>query len=367
MMYRIQLCFTIAIIAFSCKNSRDTDKTHITNFEWPIIDENTIMPFITTDTTLHDTDDPAIWVNKDNPEESLIIGTDKNIDGALYAFNLSGKFINVVDGLKRPNNVDVAYDFPWQGTKIDIAVTAERFTHKIRVFKLPELTPIDGGGLDVFIGETAEEYRDLMGIAMYQNPKDGKTHVIVGRKSGPQDGTYLWQYELTATDSGKLDVRVVRKFGNYSGRKEIEAIAVDHQLGYIYYSDETYGIRKYYADPTKGNEELAVFGTEGFQRDHEGIAIYTLEDGSGYIIVSDQQANRFQIFTRDGFEDNPHDHRLVKIVTLSTIESDGCEVSSLSLNKDFRGGIFVAMSSDKTFHYYKWSDIAGNDLKISGK
>lgn len=202
---------------------------------------------------------------------------------------------------------------------------------------------------------------------MYQNPKDGKTYVIVGRKSGPQDGTYLWQYELTAFYSGKLDLRLVRKFGNYSGRKEIEAIAVDHQLGYVYYSDETYGIRKYYADPTKGNEELAVFGTEGFLRDHEGIAIYTLEDGSGYIIVSDQQANRFQIFTRDGFDGNHHDHRLVKIVTLSTIESDGCEVSSLSLSNDFRGGIFVAMSSDKTFHYYKWSDIAGDVLKVSSK
>ena len=29
----------------------------------------------------------------------------------------------------------------------------------------------------------------------------------------------------------------------------LEAIAVDQQLGFVYYSDETVGIRKYAADP----------------------------------------------------------------------------------------------------------------------
>ncbi len=44
---------------------------------------------------------------------------------------------------------------------------------------------------------------------------------------------------------------LVRKFGLFSGKKEIESIAVDDALGYVYYSDEGYGVRKYYADPSK--------------------------------------------------------------------------------------------------------------------
>jgi 3-phytase len=62
---------------------------------------------------------------------------------------------------------------------------------------------------------------------------------------------------------------VVRKFGKYSGLKEIESIAVDDEMGYIYYSDEQFGVHKYYADPAKGNEELSVFGQGDFTSDVE--------------------------------------------------------------------------------------------------
>ena len=37
---------------------------------------------------VNDPDDPAIWINKEKPSESLIIGTDKPIGGGLYAFDL---------------------------------------------------------------------------------------------------------------------------------------------------------------------------------------------------------------------------------------------------------------------------------------
>ncbi|KKX52337.1 hypothetical protein L950_0200135 [Sphingobacterium sp. IITKGP-BTPF85] len=109
----------------------------------------------------------------------------------------------------------------------------------------------------------------------------------MGRKNGPKDG-YLWQYLLEDNGSGAVKATFVRKFGSFSGKKEIEAIAVDNELGYIYYSDEQVGVKQYYADPAKGNEQLALFATEGFKEDHEGISIYKLTDSTGYILVSDQ-------------------------------------------------------------------------------
>lgn len=323
--------------------------------------ENKISPTLITEKTNHDTDDPAIWVNEENPSESLIIGTDKSEDGALFVYDLSGKIIEskTVKNLKRPNNVDVE-EFEHGEEEFSIAVTTERLTNKLRIFKVPEMTPIDNGGIPVFEGE---ELKAPMGIALYKNPDD-IVYAFVGRKSGPEDN-YIWQYQLEGDSLGNIKAHKVREFGRYSGQKEIEAIAVDDELGYVYYSDEGVGVRKYHADVDKGNEELALFATEGFSRDHEGISIYPTDVGTGYIIVSDQQANKFHLFAREGVKNNPHEHQLVKSVLLSTSQSDGSEVTNASLGTKFPKGLFVAMSDDKTFQYYNWEDIAGDDLIIA--
>jgi 3-phytase len=327
--------------------------------------EDIVKPYIVTEPVTHDTDDPAIWVNHLDPSKSLIIGTDKDADGALYVFNLEGKTIDslVVRNLQRPNNVDVGYGLNSGGQKIDFVVTGERLTSKLRFYSLPEMKEIATGGIEIYLDETGPEFRDLMGVAVYHDHVADIHYVIAGRKNGPTDGTYLWQYQILETDEG-IELELVRKFGQYSGNKEIEAIAVDHQLGYVYYSDEGVGVRKYYADPTKGNEELALFATEGFTQDHEGISIYQLDEHTGYILVSDQEVNQFHVFPREGHENNPHQHDLITIVKTEAISSDGSEVTSIPLNPIFEKGLFVAMSDDKTFHFYRWEDIAGNALRI---
>lgn len=349
-------CFTALAILSGCTQSQTSEE---------VIDQSGIVkPIFITDTLNHDSDDPAIWINLTDPSKSLIIGTDKDIDGALYVFNLEGKTIDslVVRNLKRPNNVDVGYGFQLGEQKVDFAVTGERFTSKLRFYSLPDMKEIIEGGIEIYLGETREEYRDLMGVAVYHNPTSGKHYIIAGRKNGPTDGTYLWQYEMIASPEG-LKLELVRKFGQYSGKKEIEAIAVDHQLGYIYYSDEGIGVRKYYADPEKGNEELALFAQEGFTQDHEGISIYQLDENTGYILVSDQEVNQFHVFPREGNPSNPHQHDLITIIKTSTLSSDGSEVTSVPLNATFKKGLFVAMSDDKTFQLYRWEDLAGDILK----
>jgi len=323
-----------------------------------------VKPVIITEPVKYDTDDPAIWVNKADPAKSLVIGTDKDADGALYVFDLNGKIIQskVVRGLKRPNNVDLAYGLMLGGKPTDIAIASERITHKLRIFSLPDMKPVDKGGIEIFTGETGTEYRDLMGISIY-TAADGKMYAIAGRKSGPTTGGYLWQYLLSDDGTGNVKATLVRKFGQYSGKKEIESIAVDNELKHIYYSDEQVGVREYDADPDKSDKQLAIFGTSGFKADHEGISIYKLSDTTGYILVSDQGANRFQIFSREGTKKSPYEHKLLKIVNVAARQSDGSDVVNVPLNNTFKHGLFVTMSDDKTFHYYRWEDIAGKELK----
>lgn len=322
-----------------------------------------VHPVLVTEMTRFDTDDPAIWIDRQHPENSLVLGTDKNRDGALYVYDLKGRIIKdkVVRNLQRPNNVDIEYGFVLGGEKIDIAVVTERLTHRLRIFRLPDMQPVDQGGVEVFAGEPSEDFRSPMGIALYKRPDDGAIFAMVGRKSGPSDG-YLWQYRLE--DDGRGGVRGVleRKFGTFSGEKEIEAIAVDDSLGYVYYCDENAGIRKYYADPLKGSEELALFGTDAFTDDREGIAIYQRDAQRGYILVSDQQANRFNVYRREGAPGQPHKHELLKSVHTVTNECDGCEVTSVALGDKFPHGMFVAMSDNRTFQFYNWDDLVKDDL-----
>lgn len=345
-MKKIFLCSALlALITISCKDKLAP------------VDPNAIQPVIVTEQTEFDTDDPAIWINPSDVSKSLIIGTDKENGGGIYAYDLEGKIVTKYTNMARPNNVDITYNFLYNNQLIDIVVVTERNAHSIRVFKLPELTPIDQQDLFVFEGETAQEYNEPMGIALYQKQEGdiNKQYVVVGRKNGPATG-YLWQYELVDTN-GKLSIDLVRKFGNYSGKKEIEAIAVDQELGYVYYSDETKGVRKYYADPEKGNEELAFFAQNDAKRDHEGIAIYKKEDDTGYIIISDQQDNSILVYKREGEDNNAHQHNLITKIPVSAIECDGLEVTSLPLNQQFNKGLLVMMSNGKVFHYYDWKMI----------
>jgi 3-phytase len=318
---------------------------------------DTVRAAVITEHVLGDSDDPAIWIDPTDPARSLVLGTDKhNTNGGVYVFGLDGKIDRArsVTGLKRVNNVDVAYGLRIGGRTIDIAVATERNRQALRVFALPDMKLIDGGGITVFDGDTL---RAPMGIALYKRAADGVIFAIVGGKSGPTSG-YLWQYRLE--DDGKGGVRgvKVREFGEYSGRKEIEAIAVDNELGYVYYSDEGAGIRKYNADPSSGNQQLAFFGTSGFVEDHEGIAIYKRADKTGYILVSDQQGHRLQVFHREGEPGNPHTHPAIAVIPVSAVETDGVEVVSTPLGSVFTKGLLVMMSTDRTFHYFRWEDIA---------
>lgn len=349
-MYRI-LYIILPLLAglTACNGSSTSLKTAETSDTTLVL-----KPLVVTDTVKYDTDDPAIWINPADPAKSLIVGTDKDSDGALFVFDLAGKKVNAVTGLKRPNNVDIAYGFRLNGRAVDIAVVTERETSKLRVYVLPEMKAIDNGGISIFDGETE---KGPMGIALYTAPNH-TIYAIAGRKSGPS-GSYLWQYELKGNTSGIVTGQVVRKFGRYSGKKEIESIAADNELGFIYYSDEQNGVHKYYADPVKGNKELALFATRGFLADHEGISIYKTGKTTGYILVSNQQKNTFMVYPREGSAKNPDEHVLITEIPVSTIESDGSEVTAVNLGPQFPKGMFVAMSNGKVFHYYDWRELQG--------
>lgn len=324
-----------------------------------------IRAAVATAPVTDDADDPAIWVNRRDPAASLIIGTNKvkAPRGALVVFDLEGKIRQTIDGLDRPNNVDVEYGFTLGGKPVDIVVTAERLRSQLRVYRVRE----DGSGIEevgaapVFDGQTGE-MKEPMGIALYKRPRDGAVFAIVSRKTGPS-GSYLWQYRLR-DEGGRIRGEKVREFGAFSGRAEIEAVAVDDELGYVYYADEDDSIRKYAADPDApdANRELARFATTGFKGNREGIAIYAQPGGAGYLICTEQLpgSSAYHVFRRAGEPGNPHDHsRTLAVLRGGADSTDGLDATSAPLGSNFPAGLLVAMNSrGKNFLLYRWQDIA---------
>jgi 3-phytase len=320
-----------------------------------------VIPATSTAAVADDADDPAVWINAADRTRSLILGTNKVAapGGALYAFGLDGKVRQVVKPLDRPNNVDVEYGLATPEGPVDIAVVTERLQSRLRVYRITAdgLVPIDAGGIRVLDGETGEAAMP-MGIALYRRPRDGEIYAVVAPKTGATSN-YLWQYRLSFdAAAGSVRGSLVRRFGTFSGSGEIEAVAVDDALGYVYYSDEEFAIRKWAADPDdpRAGTELATFGRGAFTLQREGIAIVAKEDGTGYIVCTDQipGGSVLRIYPREGRNGQPHAHDPALTTVLTAADTtDGIDTTTANLGERFPAGALVMMNSvGKNYQLY---------------
>jgi 3-phytase len=330
-----------------------------------------IAPVRATAPVAHDPDDPAIWRHPTDPARSLILGTDKfAVEGALYVFGLDGAVRQVITPLDRPNNVDVEYGVRLGSRVVDVAVLTERKQHRLRIFAIPAdggpLTDLAPNGLPVLQGMTGLE-SEPMGVALYKRAVDAAVFAIVAPKIGGSTD-YLWQYQIEAGADDAPRLRQVRRFGHFSGLGptpgepgEIEAVVVDDEMGFVYYSDERFGIRKWQADPNHADagRELAVFGRDGYLGDREGLAIYPTGPGRGYLVSSDQVegATRLRLYRREGVPGNPHAHAAVSTLVTQSDETDGLDVTPAVLPGFPRGLLVMMNSAAKNFLLYRWEDV----------
>jgi len=296
-----------------------------------------IRPSVETETVPHDVDDPAIRVHPTDRARSLIVGTVKRPkpDGGLAVYDLEGKLLEMYGDIDRPNNVDILGD---------ICVTTERLARQLRVYRVSERKPYLTllGTVPVFTGETGDDGAP-MGIALYQRRSDKALFAVVSRKHGPASG-YLWQYRLRI-EKDRASGEKVRAFGAFSGKTEIEAVAVDAERELVYYADEDCCVRVYAADPDAKNAgaEVARFAETGFRANREGIAI-----AGPYVIVTDQlaPASEYHVYRRT-------DRQEVAVWQGVSESTDGLDAIALPMGPRFPKGFLVAMNSGRhTFQLY---------------
>lgn len=306
-----------------------------------------IRPSISTEPVSGDPDDIAVWVDHKNPDNSLVIGTDK--ENALYGFDLMGRIKWVYRDIEHPNNVDIECGaLLGNGRKFDIAVVTERGRKRLRIFEIRE-----GGIRDItgrtgtFEGEVGPA-TECMGIGLYKRHATGETFAFVSRKASGARG-YVWQYKLVMSPNGTVDLVKVREVGR-NIPTEVEAIVVDDEMGFVYIAEELVGIHKFYADPSKSNGRLSLFANFGYTGDREGLAIWSKGPGQGYLASCDQipGGSIYNLYGRAGTSQRT---LLVRFLGVSD-STDGIDIVSDSL-PGFPNGLLIAMNSrGKNFHYY---------------
>ncbi|USB33117.1 phytase [Paenibacillus sp. YPG26] len=302
-------------------------------------------------------DDPAIWLDPQNPAGSKLVATNKA--GGILVYDMNGKQLQSYP-VGKMNNIDLRYDFPLGGQKVDIVAATNRSTNTIDVFTITGAT----GELKSVVAEPIKsKMGEVYGFSLYHSLKTGKFYALVLGKEGEFE-----QYELTDNGSGKIAGKLVREFQLSS---QSEGMVADDEYGNLYIAEEDVAIWKYDAEPDgSAKPKLTIDIADGrrLQDDIEGLTLYYGKDGAGYLIASSQGSNSYAIYNRTG------DNAYISNFTIGdgdqidgTSETDGIDVLGVNLGDRYPNGVFVSQDDsnmhggkelNQNFKLVSWDQIA---------
>ena len=336
-----------------------------------------VMPTVETDpvSSFGDAaDDPAIWVHPTNPEMSMVFGTDKQL--GLNTYDMNGKTIQALSS-GRLNNVDIRYGFPLGDKMIDIATASNRTDDSISIYGID---PVSRQITDLADGTIDTGMIDPYGFCMYHNITSGDFYVFVNDTDG-----VVKQWLLKDAGNNRIGAELVRSFEVGS---QTEGCVADDYTGDLYIGEENVAIWKYSADPDGGEDRVMVDSTTdgNLTSDVEGLALYLGPEGKGYLVASNQGADNYAIYERQG--DNAFKGIFHVVADDATgidgsSETDGLDVTSANLGPAFPHGALVVQdgrnimpAERQNFKYIPWERVAealdleiysGYDPRASGK
>ena len=175
-----------------------------------------------------------------------------------------------------------------------------------------------------------------------------------GRAHGPRGG-------VTSVSRETLVLKV-RLYGG---------VGADDASGALYVNEEDVGLWRLSAKPDGGNEKTIVeriADNPAVKDDYEGVGIYDLGDGRGYIVVSSQGNDTYAVYRREGKQEYLGSFAVVAdplrgIDGIS--ETDGLEITSRNLGPGFEHGAMIAQDGrnvmpveNQNYKYVPWESIA---------
>ena len=261
------------------------------------------------------------------------------------------------------NNVDVRQNVPFGAQILDVVVANLRDAGKLAVFKVNP----NYAGSDVLLQIAGKDSSnndiqiDSYGLSLYKRKTDGALFFFERSKTGTR---ILRQYRLEIDSTGTRATLTPVRDLNYSGGVA-EGMVADDELGYLYVSEENFGVHKYFADPNLSNDVIATFALDdGIVGNREGLALYACGDSSGYLILSSQGNSTYKIYERQG------SNRFLKTIMPfddvgeTTLHTDGLDVTSAAVLNFPQGFLVAHDESGSHFLLYDWAQIAEHDLTI---
>jgi 3-phytase len=302
-------------------------------------------------------DDPAIWANPTDPAASLVVATDKK--SGLYLYDMQGRVLqHLPDG--KMNNVDLRAGFMLGGEPIVLVTASDRTNKAVAIYRLDtgarRLIPISDG-------IQAAEQGDPYGQCMYRSARTGKTYVFINDANGETR-----QWELIDAGNGRVRAQRVRDFAFAS---QAEGCVADDEAGVLFGNEEDVGLWRISAEPDGGTVLTSVQRVDqnpALKADMEGIGLYDLGNGRGYLVSSSQGNNTYAVYRREG--DNAFLGSFAVIADGARgidgiSETDGLEVSSANLGPGFEHGVMIAQDGRnvlpgelQNYKYVPWESIA---------
>jgi len=280
-------------------------------------------------------DDPAIWIHPTEPERSLIIGTNKR--RGLVIYDLEGKEIAKRDD-GRMNNVDLRQNVIIGEFQGDLVAATNRTDKSIAVYSFDGAVGALTPALSIPSG-----FDDPYGLCMYRNPTTGAVYIFANNSG---DGMVA-QWLLTA-NGATLEAKQVHSFGVGS---QAEGCVADDENGILFIAEEDVGLYAYWAEPNiaaankNGRMIIDTVANGHLTADAEGVALLKTPDGGGYVIVSSQGSNSYNVYDRA----SPYAFRGAFVIGPNADagidgveETDGIDVTAAPLGGAFAEGLFVA-------------------------
>jgi 3-phytase len=273
-------------------------------------------------------DDPAIWVNHENPAKSLILGTNKT--AGLYAYDLSGNILQY-HKVGKLNNVDIRQGFDYKNKEVALVAGSNRSNNCITLFYIdPETAELSDSIMNIQSGVD-----EVYGVCFYQNNEENKYYVFVNGKGGQ-----LEQWELTGGNS--IEANLIKTFAFPS---QPEGMVVNDQKGILYIGVEDIGIYKLPVDRIGSLEPMLLSGSDSLNSniiyDIEGLALFST-DHKDYLLASIQGNFSYAIFELGENERYVSSFIIGDGQTVDGVEeTDGIEINLSNFGELYPKGILV--------------------------
>lgn len=277
-----------------------------------------------------------LWVAPD-PDSSLIFISDLSSNFLEIHNATTNTFIEQLNNsgtgqLSAPTGVAVAYNVETSSGTTDIVLVAERDNNQISAYSLPERT---------FIG--------AFGSAILNQPNDLTVYYegdkiqawIINRGAAPKQ---VVVYDLLPGGDG------IR--GSFHRTFEVqgtpEFIEIDAYFQEIYLTDS--GIDKNILIYDLTGNYKGRFGQGQFSGGPQGICLYDMGAGSGWILVSDKDASQIEVFERKTYS-------FIGNFTSDASLSSGIAITQRAI-PNLLNGSFFAVNAGENVQAYNWTDIS---------